>query len=323
MELPRRLGFLWGTVVRAVAEGLDHVFKKKPPDIEQDTVGEGLSSSGVIRSEDFDHGGVLGAGSYGSVREATRRSDGQCVALKTITPMTPSVQQEVDIMRKVSGCCNVVSFLGSFQNERGLHIVMERLRGPNLLRYVLDRGKLCESDALRVLLQLIDALRYMHLMGIAHLDVKPDNIVLQRPRRWWSAGVGRVKLVDFGLSFEADSVERFRDHCVRGTCGTRHYAAPEMGLGQMFRPDKCDIWSAGVTLFSILTAEYLFEGRTFQEIAQKAVENGDHDFYKDRRLGHVSYDTKRLLSHMICKEPMHRYSASAISDILRRKLNCT
>lgn len=92
-----------------------------------------------------------------------------------------------------------------------------------------------------VVRQLVRALVYLHARGVAHLDVKLENVV--------RTPAGHVRLVDFGmaLSFADDGTDRR----IMGKCGTEGYMAPEMLRRAPFDPFKVDVWSLGVLVFAM------------------------------------------------------------------------
>jgi eukaryotic-like serine/threonine-protein kinase len=116
------------------------------------------------------------------------------------------------------------------------HVVLEHLEGPRLSRVIRKQGKLEPEQLLPLGLQLSAALHYLEEEGVAHLDVKPTNVILGAPAR----------LIDLSI---ARPVEELRgvDHRI----GTDAYMAPEQcdprALGPMGAP--ADVWGMGATLF--------------------------------------------------------------------------
>lgn len=132
---------------------------------------------------------------------------------------------------------NIAQTIG-FERVDGLGpcIVMEYVEGRTL-RSVLDGGKLTRGDARRVLLQVCDALVYIHERQVIHRDLKPENIML-------TANGGNVKLIDFGYS-DADSYA-----VLKQPAGTRRYASPEQESGTNVDA-RADIYALGVIMGEI------------------------------------------------------------------------
>ena len=101
------------------------------------------------------------------------------------------------------------------------------------------------------------ALSYLHKMGVIHRDIKLDNILLKKKR----GGEGEVdiRLIDFGLSKEI-KVKRLKD---REKIGTHTYMAPEVIEGVY--SSKCDMWSVGIVLITLISGKNPFKGRTKDE----------------------------------------------------------
>ena len=132
---------------------------------------------------------------------------------------------------------NIAQTIG-FERVDGLGpcIVMEYVDGCTL-RNALDGGKLTRDDARRVLLQVCDALAYIHERQVIHRDLKPENIML-------TANGGNVKLIDFGYS-DADSYA-----VLKQPAGTRRYASPEQESGGHVDA-RTDIYALGVIMGEI------------------------------------------------------------------------
>lgn len=97
--------------------------------------------------------------------------------------------------------------------------------------------------------QLINAVGFMHSQGVAHRDIKPENLVLD--------SAGNLKLTDFGLACVFKKKTGPKKKCTK-SCGSPPYAAPEI-VSESYDPSICDIWSAGVVLFVLLTGKIAWE----------------------------------------------------------------
>ncbi|HEX6243790.1 MAG TPA: serine/threonine-protein kinase, partial [Polyangiales bacterium] len=129
-------------------------------------------------------------------------------------------------------------------------LVMEHVEGPSLEK-LLSRKHIDVGQAFSVLTGIVDGLAAMHQTGIAHLDLKPGNVIV---RGFWSGSVTAV-LVDFGLSGRR----------LRPGCGTPNYAAPEIWGAQgddvTLDPRAADIYALGCLTYEIMTGEVLFGAR--------------------------------------------------------------
>lgn len=144
---------------------------------------------------------------------------------------------------------------GSYKNVP--FIVHEYVPGQTLKEILDYRCPLTIPEAVDIMLQVTSALIYAHHKGIIHHDIKPQNIY-QQPD-------GRVKLGDFGI---AQIEDIGRDTRAKGDeiQGSVHYIAPEIVEGHKGKA-QADIYSAGVTLFELVTGHVPFEGKTAIETA--------------------------------------------------------
>jgi eukaryotic-like serine/threonine-protein kinase len=113
-------------------------------------------------------------------------------------------------------------------------VVVETLPGATLAA-LIDDGLLGVADTALLGRQLVSVLGYLHRHGWVHLDVKPDNVVVQE---------GRAVLIDLGLATRPGAIER--------GMGTDGYAAPEQDAGGVVSP-ATDVWGLGATLFECVT----------------------------------------------------------------------
>ena len=141
----------------------------------------------------------------------------------------------------------IVKILDVFEENETAYYVMDYLSGGSLADIVKKNGPMEESSALKYVLMVADALDYIHSMKIAHLDVKPSNILLDDS--------GSAVLIDFGISKHYDAVGEQTSSTPVGI--SKGYAPIEQynqtGV-QSFAP-ATDIYSLGATLFYLLTAQ--------------------------------------------------------------------
>jgi len=100
--------------------------------------------------------------------------------------------------------------------------------------------------AASVMIQLLQALMYIHSKGIVHRDLKPENLLFEK-------GTSNLKLIDFGIAAKIKPNEK-----LTARIGTPYYIAPEVLLKEY--DEKCDIWSAGVILYMMFTFRPPFTG---------------------------------------------------------------
>lgn len=108
-------------------------------------------------------------------------------------------------------------------------------------------GRLCEAEAMKYFRQLLSAVGYCHSFNICHRDLKPENILL--------TAEGNIKVADFGMA----ALQQGPDYKLRTSCGSPHYAAPELVRGFRYRGNQVDTWSMGVILFAMLAGRLPFD----------------------------------------------------------------
>ncbi len=204
----------------------------------------------------------LGGGGMGEVYKARNLATGQIVAIKTMIPASAAgdrareyFRREIEVLRQLRHP-NIVQFHDMIDEFGQFQLIMEFVDGPNARQYV-DRypeNKLPIPIAARIGVQLMAALAHAHEKGYVHRDIKPSNLLLHGP-----ADRPDVKLSDFGLA------KSFRDDA--GFSGLTHQG--DIGGSSGFiSPDHIrdfrdvrepgDIYSAGATLYYLLSGHYPF-----------------------------------------------------------------
>ena len=133
-------------------------------------------------------------------------------------------------------------------------MVMEFCDGGDLHAYLAAHGPLSEPAAQPFFRQIAAALQYLHAHHVAHLDLKPHNVLLVQ-----SAHGSVLKLADFGLSLQLTGADTHR-----GFRGSPSYTAPEVFAGPF--DSRADLWSAGAILFEMLFAAAPYPHTTFDEL---------------------------------------------------------
>lgn len=206
----------------------------------------------------------LGRGSYGEVWGATHRQTGARRAIKSVDKVVASktrsdfLRRELDILRQLDHP-NVLRLYEAFEDAEAIYLVLELCEGGDLLeRVAAPHEQIPERDAAMLLVQMLGAIQHLHLHGIVHRDVKPENFLFTRretDREPLPPEVAPMKLIDFGLSrrlsFEAGVM-------MTPKIGTTEYMAPEafMGTVSEIHADRIDMWSVGVVVHTMLTGHF-------------------------------------------------------------------
>lgn len=186
---------------------------------------------------------LLGQGSYASVYLGRSAETGEQVAVKVIerklfmdSYSLKSLQSEMEIMKKVNHE-NIVKLHGLYQTSNNMYIVTQ-LCDEDLLSYLNKQNKILpESDAKRLLKQIMKGAKYLHSNGIIHRDLKPANILMKD---------GICKISDFGFAKNLGQAT-----IMKSIVGTPLYMSPQLLKGIKYT-SKSDLWSIGLIYYQML-----------------------------------------------------------------------
>ncbi|KAL2325099.1 hypothetical protein Fmac_024157 [Flemingia macrophylla] len=244
----------------------------------------------------------IGRGRFGTVFRCTSLDSGDSYAVKSIDKAAVTaggdsldaqcILTEPKVVRLLAPHPHIVNLHALYEDETHLHMVFDLCYETEFHR----RRLMPEPDAASVMWQLMQAVAHCHRLGVAHRDVKPDNILFDEGNR--------LKLADLG------SAEIFGDgEPMSGVVGTPHYVAPEVLAGREYS-EKVDVWSAGVVLYELLAGFPPFRGDSPVEIFE-AVIRGSLRF-PTRVFCSVSAAAKDLIRRMLCRDVSRRFSAEQV-----------
>lgn len=199
----------------------------------------------------------LGCGSYSKVKKALNsRRNFELAAVKIVDRVrAPRDYQEKFMPRELTlwprlRHPNLIRFLDYFEDSQRVYMVLEYAEGGDALHYVQSTGALGEERARVWTAQVTSAVAYMHSLGIAHRDLKLENLLLTGDLR-------TVKICDFG--FVRQVVPADGGDMSQTFCGSKAYAAPEILQGRPYDPMKADIWALGVIMYIFVTGKMPFD----------------------------------------------------------------
>lgn len=156
---------------------------------------------------------------------------------------------------------NIIHTLDLMKDGRGGYCqVMEYCDGGDLYSLILaSEGGLKQAEADCFFKQLVRGVVYMHSMGVAHCDLKPENLLLTCN--------GSLKISDFGNAECFQMAWETEVNLLSGVCGSRPYIAPEQFKDAEFDPRAVDVWACGVIYMVMRTGSYLWQVANVEEDA--------------------------------------------------------
>jgi hypothetical protein len=209
----------------------------------------------------------LGSGGTGSVWRVRERNTGGEYALKVEPVGDPERLRRDYQLAEALRDDHIVTMRGLQLDGGCAYLCMDLVDGPDLKRWLAERGALPLELALGIAEQLAHALDQMQRKGLVHRDLKPANVVVARGREH-RPGVPFVVLVDLGLLGEAEATVRGQSvvsprHPI---AGTPHYMAPEQWRG-LTMTAAVDQWALAVIFYQLVTGRLPFPGTTALAVA--------------------------------------------------------
>lgn len=246
----------------------------------------------------------VGEGTYGKVFVGKSKKDGQPVAVKVIPRENTDFQSLLQEITVLKNCHheNIIRFLDFFERNGSLYIITEYAFGGELFEHIAKRQYFSEGDARLFVRQILSALVYLHHNGVAHLDLKPENLLLKKVPFFYGAGMkGRftpcIKLADFGTSTVLQK-EQQQNNLV----GTPGYVAPEVLRRENYSYEP-DIYSLGVITYVLLSGGLPFPGRSVKHIIRAQL--AGHWAFSER-LDEVSAAARDFISQCLTYKPADR-----------------
>ncbi len=209
------------------------------------------------------------------VFEAEQMGIGRSVALKTLLPQTPGDSEESQRFEREALVVsrfnhpNIVTLFDYGEHEGVLFMVMEFVRGKELMELIEDEAPLPAPRVRSIVLQMLDALQYAHDKGVVHRDLKPENIQLLESPTSEPGQEEMVKILDFGIAKfvhgedEGSALDTLTQTGV--AMGTPQYMSPENITGDPVT-HHADIYAVGLLMYEMLTGEPAFKGKDPQAV---------------------------------------------------------
>mmetsp|Transcript_12352 Transcript_12352/g.28986 ORF Transcript_12352/g.28986 Transcript_12352/m.28986 type:complete len:468 (+) Transcript_12352:393-1796(+) len=252
---------------------------------------------------------IIGEGCFGTVRRVRSRGKKTngvkkllkrpyTYACKTIPRSKVDdvnlLKEECSNLESVRGHPHLLEFEKAYEDNDEVHIITELLEGGDLYDAVIEMTKLKsffrDEDAAWMVRNILDGLSYCHdVTGIVHRDLKASNFMFKHKtdisssnKQGISENLRGIKIIDYGLSTKIDP----ETGQVEGCLGTPYYVAPEVLTEEPY-DSKCDVWSAGVIAYLILSKTLPFQGKDENETVRILMDVDNHQ---------PTYDSYRWLT---------------------------
>jgi len=281
-------------------------------------------------------GESLGEGSYGKVETCVNVFTGIQYAVKTIEKIPglfnrSKILKEIEIYHLCRGEQNVIQLIEFFEETNYFYLVFEKMSGGPLLDHIQRRVRFTEAEASRIVRDLAGALRHLHAQGVAHRDLKPDNVLCVNVN-----SPCPVKLCDFDLCSAPVSIDTSFTPTLLSPVGSLEYMAPEVvdtflidddydDDGSLSYNKKCDLWSLGVIMYILLCGYAPFSGHCgsdcgwdrgetctdCQERLFSSIKEGRLVF-PDQHWEVISEEAKDLIQGLLVKDSEARLDANQV-----------
>ncbi|MED1667076.1 Stk1 family PASTA domain-containing Ser/Thr kinase [Brevibacillus laterosporus] len=245
---------------------------------------------------------VIGGGGMAIVYKARDLVLNRIVAVKLLRPQFGTDEDFVERFRREAQAVaslshhNIVNVYDVGQDDDIHYMVMEYIEGSTLKEIITAQGGMMMSEAVRIAMQVCDALDHAHQNQIIHRDIKPHNIMIGTN--------GRVKVTDFGIARAVTSQTITQTGSVLGSV---HYFSPEQARGGI-TAEKSDIYSLGIVLYEMVTGTLPFSGDSPITVALKHLQD---PLPEPRKLNPaIPQSLENVIIRALAKDPFQRYKSA-------------
>nr|XP_003215880.1 PREDICTED: ribosomal protein S6 kinase alpha-2 isoform X1 [Anolis carolinensis] len=246
----------------------------------------------------------IGIGSYSVCKRCVHKATETEFAVKVIDKSKRDPSEEIEILLRYGQHPNIITLKDVYDDGKYVYLVMELMRGGELLDRILRQKCFSEREASDVLCTITKTVDYLHSQGVVHRDLKPSNILYMDE----SGNPDSIRICDFGFAKQL----RAENGLLMTPCYTANFVAPEV-LKRQGYDAACDIWSLGILLYTMLAGFTPFANGpddTPEEILARigsgkyALTGGNWDSISDA--------AKDIVSKMLHVDPHQRLTATQV-----------
>ena len=254
-----------------------------------------------IRIGPFKLMNEIGKGKFATVFLGIHEETGQKVSIKQLKKSELNTDnlliKEINIQKKLFHPY-LTQMYCVIEKSDDIYIISEYCSKGDIIKNLLEKGTFDESFSCKIFQQIISSLEYLHKNNICHRDIKPENILLTEKLD--------AKLTDFGLSRHFK-----KNELLNSSCGSPIYAAPEMLEGKSYDGTKIDIWSLGISLYTMVCGElpFVVEDENDIYILMDKIIKGNYNIPE-----FLSDECKDLIKNILVTDPDKRITLEQIKN---------
>jgi hypothetical protein len=263
----------------------------------------------------YEIGESLGKGAYATVKLVTNKITKEKFAMKIYekeklnsNSKKNCVYKEIQILKRLKHK-NIAKLIEVISTEKQILIVQELIEGISLREYYNNEIRnqkgisIHKENVFRIIFkQIFEAMDYIHKLGMAHRDIKLENILIKKNYE--------IKIIDFGFGMynPENKLQKF-------FCGTPNYMPPEIAEKKPYIGQLADMWSLGILVYKIFCADFPFKGKDEKEL-YKAIKTG-----KFTMASYTPEYAKKIICSLIVLNPNKRMTCEEVlnSDWLKDK----
>ena len=261
----------------------------------------------------YEIGDILGKGAYAIVKIVRNKITNMKFAMKIYEKQNLNsnskktcVLREIHILKKIDHK-NIAKLIEVINTEKQILIIQELVEGISLREYYNNEIRNQKGISIHkenifkmIFRQIFDAMNYLHKHGMAHRDIKLENILIKKNYE--------IKIIDFGFGMynPENKPQKF-------FCGTPNYMPPEIAEKKPYNGQLADMWSLGILVYKIFCADFPFKGKDEKEL-YKSIKIGKFTF-----ASYTPEYAKKIINSLIVQDPNKRITCEDVlnSDWLK------